>query len=99
MRQQLEQRLQQLKTEFESGQKVITDLDSRRTEVQQTMFRIQGAVQVLEEELAINEELTKNNENNDARDNNNVAVAESKAVEVLETETKTEALETSNGAS
>ena len=98
MKQQLEQRLQQLKTEFESGQKVITDLDSRKTEVQQTLFRIQGAIQVLEEELAKNEELTKNNENNNAS-NNNIAVAESKAVEVLETETKTEALETSNGAS
>ena len=50
MKQQLEQRLQQLKTEFESGQKVITDLDNRKTEVQQTLFRIQGAIQVLKEE-------------------------------------------------
>ena len=94
MKQQLEQRLQQLKTESESGQKVITDLDNRRTEVQQTLFRIQGAIQVLEEELAKNEESAINN---DVNNNNNGAVAESKAVEVLETETKTEVAEASNG--
>ena len=52
MRQQLEQRLKELKTEFESGQKVLVDLDYKRTNVQETLLRIQGAIQVLEEELS-----------------------------------------------
>lgn len=81
MKEQLEQRLQQLKTEYESGQQVIADLDKRRAEVQPTLLRIQGAIQVLEEELA------KADDN--AQDNDNGAVAESKAVEVLATEAET----------
>lgn len=87
MKQQLEQRLQQLKTEYESGQKVIADLDSRRAEVEPTLLRIQGAIQVLEEELAKADE--------DANDN--AVVAESKAVEVLATEAEVGAVEASNG--
>lgn len=89
MKQQLEQRLQQLKAEYESGQKVLADLDNRRAEVEQTLLRIQGAIQVLEEELAKVDE--------DANDNGNGAVAESNAVEVLATEAETEVLEASNG--
>lgn len=57
MKEQLEKRLQQLKAEFESGQKVLTELDDKRTNVQNTLLRIQGAIQVLEEELAkVNED-------------------------------------------
>ncbi|MEM1255796.1 MAG: hypothetical protein AAGI69_25435 [Cyanobacteria bacterium P01_H01_bin.21] len=52
MKQQLEQRLQQLKAEFESGQQVLAELEEKRTNVQGTLLRIQGAIQVLEEELA-----------------------------------------------
>ena len=52
MRRQLEQRLQQLKTEYESGQKVLADLAAKKANVQSTLLRIQGAIQVLEEELA-----------------------------------------------
>jgi len=51
MKEQLEQRLQQLKEEFESGQKQLTDLEARKTRLQETMLRISGAIQVLEEEL------------------------------------------------
>ncbi|MGD1701422.1 hypothetical protein [Dapis sp. BLCC M229] len=59
MKQQLKQRLQELKAEFESGQKVFTELDDKRTNVQNTLLRIQGAIQVLEEELAkVNEDET-----------------------------------------
>ncbi len=72
MKQQLEQRLQQLKTEYESGQKVLADLETRKTEVQQTLLRIQGAIQVLEEELA--------------KDNYNGIASEPEKIEILETE-------------
>lgn len=52
MKQQLQHRLQQLKTEFESGQKALADIEAKQTNIQHTMLRIQGAIQVLEEELA-----------------------------------------------
>ena len=52
MKQQLQQRLQALKTEFESGQKVLAELEAKQANVQNTLLRIQGAIQVLEEELA-----------------------------------------------
>ena len=51
MRGQLEQRLQQLKAEFETGQKMLTDLEQKRTNLEQTLLRISGAIQVLEEVL------------------------------------------------
>ncbi len=52
MRQQLEQRLEQLKAEFESGQKLLADLDAKRANVREKMLCISGAIQVLDEELA-----------------------------------------------
>ena len=52
MKEQLEQRLQELKAEFESGQKVLADLEAKQANVRETLLRIQGAIQVLEEELA-----------------------------------------------
>jgi hypothetical protein len=51
MKQQIEQRLQQLKTEYESGQKVLADLEIKQANVRDTLLRIAGAIQVLEEEL------------------------------------------------
>lgn len=54
MRQQLQNRLQELKAELEEGHKVLANINERRTNLEQTIFRIQGAVQVLEEELAKN---------------------------------------------
>ncbi|MBD2681495.1 MULTISPECIES: hypothetical protein [Nostoc] len=70
MRQQLENRLQQLKAEFASGQKVLADLEAKQINVRETLLRIQGAIQVLEEEL------TKNNG----------VVSEVEKLEVLETQ-------------
>lgn len=52
MKQQLEQRLKQLKSEFESGQKALAELENRQANLRNTLLRISGAVQVLEEELA-----------------------------------------------
>jgi len=52
MRQQLDQRLKQLKAEFEAGQKMLADLEAKQANVRETMLRISGAIQVLEELLA-----------------------------------------------
>jgi uncharacterized coiled-coil protein SlyX len=52
MKQQLEQRLKELKSEFESGQKTLAELESKQTNLRNTLLRISGAIQVLEEELA-----------------------------------------------
>lgn len=51
MREQLEKRLDELKTEYEQGEKMLSDLDARREQVRQTLLRISGAVQILEELL------------------------------------------------
>ncbi len=52
MRDQLELRLKQLKAEYESGQKMLADLEAKEANVRQTLLRISGAIQVLEELLA-----------------------------------------------
>jgi len=51
MHEQIEQRLHALKAEFEAGQKMLADLEARQTQVRETMLRISGAIQVLEEML------------------------------------------------
>jgi flagellar biosynthesis chaperone FliJ len=60
MKEKLEQRLQELRSEFESGQKMLADLDAQRNNLQQTVLRISGAIQVLEE-LLESEESTAGN--------------------------------------
>jgi len=52
VKQQLEQRLKELRSKFESGQKALADLEHRQAELRNTLLRINGAIQVLEEELA-----------------------------------------------
>lgn len=52
MRDQLEARLSQLKQEFEAGQTKLQELEAQQASVTQTMLRISGAIQVLEEMLA-----------------------------------------------
>lgn len=47
--QRLEQRLKALRQELETGEKMLAGLDARRLELQQTILRIGGAIQVLEE--------------------------------------------------
>lgn len=51
MKKQLEARLEALKTEFESGKNVLADLDKKSREVETTLMRISGAIQVIEELL------------------------------------------------
>jgi len=49
--QQLEKRLEQLRQEFASGQNQLAELDQKRANLRDTLLRISGAIQVLEEEL------------------------------------------------
>jgi predicted nucleic acid-binding Zn-ribbon protein len=48
----LEQRLKELRSELESVQKILADLNNRASNLRETMLRISGAIQVLEEEIA-----------------------------------------------
>ncbi len=52
MKEQVERRLQELRSEFETGQKMLAELEQRKAGVEQTLLRISGAIQVLEEMLA-----------------------------------------------
>jgi hypothetical protein len=52
MNDRFHKRLAELKREFESGQKLLAELESKQSSVRETMLRISGAIQVLEEELA-----------------------------------------------
>lgn len=52
MLEQLEQRLKILRTEFESGQKMLADLENQQATIRDTLLRISGAIQVLEEMIA-----------------------------------------------
>jgi hypothetical protein len=48
----MEQRLQELHRELEKGQQEMARLDLRRQELRDTLLRISGAIQVIEELLA-----------------------------------------------
>lgn len=52
MREQLRSRLEELKREFDLGQEKLRELESQETQLRQTLLRISGAIQVLEEELS-----------------------------------------------
>lgn len=52
MREQAEQRVGELKAELQKGQQVLAELEARQAELRQTLLRISGAIQVLEELLA-----------------------------------------------
>jgi hypothetical protein len=51
MRERLEQRLQELRSEFEKGEQTLQELETQAATVRQTLLRISGAIQVLEEVL------------------------------------------------
>jgi len=50
-RQSIAHRLQELRDERRAGDAQLRQLDARRSELQQTLLRIDGAIQVLEELL------------------------------------------------
>jgi predicted nuclease with TOPRIM domain len=60
MKEQLEKRLTELKAEFESGQKVLAELEAKQASVRETLLRISGAIQVLEELLNSDAEAVEN---------------------------------------
>ncbi|MDJ0903388.1 MAG: hypothetical protein QNJ55_31770 [Xenococcus sp. MO_188.B8] len=61
MKEQLEKRLAELKAEFESGQKVMAELEGKQANLRDTLLRISGAIQILEEEIAKVSEKEQNN--------------------------------------
>ncbi len=52
MNNRLEERLKQLQSEYEAGQKLLADLEAKRAQLTQTLLRIEGAMQVIREILA-----------------------------------------------
>lgn len=56
MKQKLEERLNELKAEFESGQKMLAELEVKQANLRDSLLRISGAIQVLEEELGTDDD-------------------------------------------
>ena len=52
MEDQLRRRLEELKKEFETGQARLRELEQEQAYTRETLLRISGAIQVLEEALA-----------------------------------------------
>jgi predicted nuclease with TOPRIM domain len=52
MREQITKRIGELKKDFEAGQTRLANLDREATQLRETLLRIAGAIQVLEETLA-----------------------------------------------
>jgi prefoldin subunit 5 len=52
MREQAKLRLEELKKEFETGQSQLQELDRQQTRLRETLLRISGAIQILDEMLA-----------------------------------------------
>ena len=52
MQTQLQSRLSHLKSEFEAGQKQLSDLEAKAANLRNTLLRISAAIQDLEEELS-----------------------------------------------
>ena len=49
MNSKLEERMKALKSEYESGEKMLADLDAKRKQITDTLLRIEGAVAMLKE--------------------------------------------------
>ncbi len=52
MKEKLERRLQELRNELESGRTLLDEIETKKANLQSTLLRISGAIQVLEELLA-----------------------------------------------
>jgi hypothetical protein len=61
MREEMHARLEALKKEFETGQAELEKVEKQRTYVRETVLRISGAIQVLEELLAKEQTLKQRN--------------------------------------
>jgi len=62
MRQEIRARLEVLKKELEAGQAELQKVEMQRTYLRETVLRIGGAVQVLEELLAKEQSVEQRNE-------------------------------------
>jgi prefoldin subunit 5 len=49
MTEQIQQRIEQLRQELESGQRLLSELDLRRADLRDSLLRVSGAIQALEE--------------------------------------------------
>lgn len=49
MKEAIEARLAELRAEFETGQRMLAELEEKREKLRESMLRIAGAIQVLEE--------------------------------------------------
>ncbi len=65
MREQMQARLETLKAEDRIGQAKLHELEQQQTSLRETLLRISGAIQVLEELLA--EEKSSKTESSEAR--------------------------------
>ena len=54
MQQQIQSRIAVLKSEFETGQTKLQELELQQSRIRETLLRISGAIQVLEEMLDSN---------------------------------------------
>ena len=54
MQQQIQSRIEVLKSEFETGQAKLRELEIQQSRIRETLLRISGAIQVLEEMLESN---------------------------------------------
>jgi predicted nuclease with TOPRIM domain len=54
MQQQIQARIAVLKSEFETGQAKLRELELQQSRIRETLLRISGAIQVLEEVLESN---------------------------------------------
>jgi hypothetical protein len=55
MKETIQKRLDTLRSEHETGQKMLAELDAKRANLTQTLLRIEGAIQVLTELEAVDE--------------------------------------------
>lgn len=51
MKENLQKRLEELKKEFESGQQMLAELDAKKENLRNTLLRISGAIQVIQEQV------------------------------------------------
>lgn len=55
-----EDRLKSLRSEYETGQKMLSELDAKRQKLAETVTRIEGAMQILQELIAEEEQAQPN---------------------------------------
>jgi predicted nuclease with TOPRIM domain len=61
VKEQMQQRLETLKNEFEIGQTRLNELETQQATLRETLLRISGAIQVLEELIATEDAETEKN--------------------------------------